>query len=139
MAQINELSVDGAGGAAWLKIGGYKMPCAGKLNGKLVEAMTCYTGGKLTKETNIEIHETLVKGFTAKFGEPNESRNKPIRTRAGVEYISNETMWKDGFGNTLSLYSMAGAVDKGMLILESALANKRSTEENRREDAARKF
>lgn len=101
------------GNIAYLEIGGYSLPCMGQFKNNVLEVLLCMTGGKVTTATNTEIHQTLVKGFTTKFGSPDKNYNVTVRTGIGVKYQKNEVWWIDTKGNGLILYSMKNKIDEG--------------------------
>ena len=68
-------------------------------NESILDKLICFTGKEsysrdMTKDyvsivSNLEIHETLVKGFTKKFGNPVEVLNMPVQTGLGTLYLAN--------------------------------------------------
>lgn len=127
------------GKVVFLEIGGYKMPCGGEFKGGMVQSLLCLTGGNRTQASNFEIHETLVKGFTAKFGLPDKNYTEPVRNRLGVEYKSNEVWWIDKQGNGLILYSIQGKVDEGALFINSAEKMQKIIQDAAQTEQSRKF
>ena len=123
----------------YLEIGGYKLPCSGAFVDGLLSQIICLTGKKYTSGSNYEIHDTLLKGFTTKFGAPSSTDNTPTRNRLGVSYPRSEIWWNDRQGNALILYSVQGKVDEGSMILLSASEVRAMKEEIAKKDAERKF
>lgn len=103
-----------------IEIGGYKLPCGGLFSHNRLKMLTCTTGKNHTNGTNLEIHDVFLRGFTEKFGVPVSIKNTPVRTRLGVEYISNEVTWKDKKGNKLTIKNLDKSIDEGSLTVISA-------------------
>lgn len=123
----------------YLEIGGYKLPCLGQYIDGIIENFGCSTGGTITEASNIEIHETLVKGFTSKFGSPDKVYTSSVKTLAGVEHQKNEVWWIDKKGNVLVLYSMGNKIDEGAVLVSSRSAIKKEMEATAKKDKERKF
>lgn len=129
-------------------IGGYKLICSPECINKKLSSLVCVTGedsgsidlvsGQNIAVSNIEIHNTLVKGFTKKIGRPKLSEI-PTRTRIGVEYTAQMAIWKDKKGNELTLLSMTTDIDTGALILKSAEQIKFDKEAEEKAYKARNF
>ena len=131
-------------------IGGYKIICIPEFSTEgLLQQLFCVTGEKYgsvdaTKETyrpvsNIEVHETLAKGFKKKFGKPYHSEDFVRSTGLGVRVNSNLTEWKDKKGNKLTLLSMSDKIDEGLLLLQSAEKIKQDEADTKKEEEDRKF
>lgn len=148
LPQVKQAGVDpnsDSNKSVWLKIGGYKIPCAlSLLNGKLA-SLNCLTGEgtkkyeKYTEASNTEVHSTLTAGFTKKFGKPDSVTSAPVRTRMGVEYVIQFVTWKDKRGNKLELVSMADTVSMGLINFESSEYLKEKAGKNAAEEARKKF
>lgn len=121
------------------EIGGYRLICAGEFKNNLLDAFFCKTGGKLNKDTNTQIHETLKTGFNTKFGSPDKDTNESVRTRIGVEYQSNEVLWVDSKGNALILKSMSGKIDEGEIVMYSDKRMQLIKNEAEQKELSRKF
>ena len=131
-------------------IGGFKLICSPKYDVESVlDELFCFTGNEyysrdITKEsrpvvTNLEVHATLVKGFTKKFGKPVEVIDMPVQTGFGVKYNTNSVKWKDKIGNELTLIDMATKVGVGLLILTSAKKLKLEKEKEEEGEKLREF
>ena len=81
----------------------------------------------------------LVAGFTKKFGKPDSTKAKTVRTGMGVEYEQTVVVWTDTQGNRLELMSIFDTVNAGVIILESAEHIKRSAQERMEEEKKKKF
>lgn len=127
------------GNIVYLEIGGYSIPCMGEFKNNELEMLACMTGGKATTATNTEIHQTLVKGFTTKFGSPEKNYNETVRTRVGVEYQSNEVWWTDTKGNGLILYSIRNKIDEGGIMMYSDEIMQKMKSEAAQKEQSRKF
>ena len=88
---------------------------------------------------NIEVHETLVKGFTKKFGTPSIIEDVPVRTRVGVDYTSNKVVWIDSQGNGLILRSMVDSIEEGKIEIVSSEKLKELEEATKERNDRRNF
>ncbi|MBL0423450.1 hypothetical protein JI739_24165 [Ramlibacter sp. AW1] len=127
----------------FLEIGGIKIPCITDfLNGRLA-AMTCFTGSsgssKYTRESNQQVFEELVAGWTRKFGVPDKTERQKVRTRAGVEYEQLSVSWMDASGNRLEIANMMQSVTQGLISIRSADALRKEALEEGQRNAAKKF
>ena len=142
MPQVKLASVDpkkSVGKIVFFDIGGYRIPCAPSFLDKKLAKPFCVTEEKFTKASNIEVHSTLVAGFTNKFGKPYSVARMPVRTRMGVEYENECVTWIDNQGNKLQLFSMSDKIDHGMISFSSKAILKKEAERSSAEDARRKF
>lgn len=137
--QYKQVGLNRGSEVGLIEIGGYKLMCLAKFRNNLLDTLRCSTGEKFSKATNVEIHETLTRGFTAKLGEPTNNTNNPIRNGFGVEYTVNTVAWIDKQGNYLSLQNMDGRTDIGTLMLVSSTKLKEVEEITNRQESARKF
>jgi hypothetical protein len=128
-----------AGDYFYVELGGIRMPCGPKLADGKVADFACLTGGKYTKESNLEVHAVLVKGFTAKFGPPTSRYTDRRRNRLGTEFESEEVWWTDKVGTTLVLYSMQRQIDQGGLLLTTTASLLQAKEAAERKDKERRF
>ena len=65
-----------------LEIGGHKIPCALSFINDKLASLVCLTGNrtdKYTEASNIEVHSTLIIGFTKKFGKPDSVTRSSVR------------------------------------------------------------
>lgn len=130
-------------------IGGYELICIPEyIDGKLSQLL-CVTGEESASRdrttdsyrlaSNSEIHETLAKGFTKKFGAPSKIDNDTVTNGFGTQFNRNVVVWVDKKGNKLTLMSMASKVNEGMLLLESAKQIKKDKAESRQAEGKRDF
>ena len=123
----------------YLEIGGYKMLCTALFeHGKLAQMM-CATGMKFSNASNMEIHRALRLGFAKKFGPADEVKNSPVRNSIGIVDQSIVVVWRDKQGNRLTLSSMNGNFEEGLLQLSSAAYLQMLDEAARQAEKARKF
>ena len=130
-------------------IGGYKLRCNPEYIDDRLSQFLCVTGegagsqdiatGSNEKTSNTEIHASLVKGFTKKFGAPTEAGNLPLSNGFGAGFSSNIVMWKDKKGNKLTLISVATKIGEGGLVLESAQLLRKKQQEKSAAEQQRKF
>ncbi len=125
--------------AGYLEVGGYKMLCTAVFDAGKLAQMTCATGKKFSNASNMEIHRALRLGFAEKFGHADEVRNSPVRNRVGIVDQSVVVVWRDKQGNRLTLSSMNGSFDEGLLQLSSSAYLKMLDETARQAENARKF
>lgn len=129
-------------------IGGYRLFCSPEyIRGKL-SSFICLTGGEYGskdvvsgsnhKASNIEVHETLLNGFTKKIGKPKLSE-MPTRTKIGTTYTVQVALWQDKKGNELSLVSMTNNIETGALYLKSLEQIKTDKETEVRNNRERNF
>jgi hypothetical protein len=129
-------------------IGGYELFCIPQYEEGKLYTLTCVTGkenlsrdrvsGSNALVSNIEVYNTLIKGFTKKFGNPKTAENQ-LRNSFGVKYISELAAWNDKKGNELSLISIGTNIDSGALILSSAKKIKADKEAELQANKAREF
>ncbi len=125
--------------AGYLEIGGYRMLCTALFDdGKLAE-MKCATGKKFSNASNMEIHRALRLGFEKKFGRADEIKNSPVRNSIGIVDQSIVVIWRDKQGNRLTLSSMNGNFDEGLLQLSSSAYLQMLDEKARQAGKAKKF
>ena len=131
-------------------IGGYELMCVpAYIDNNILGQFTCFTGEKsgsrdVTKEkftlvTNLEVHETLLKGFTRKFGKPEKDYNLARTTGFGVSYNTHTVEWRDKQGNKLVLMSMATKISEGALMLIAAEKVQQDDQEKKQADDQREF
>lgn len=132
------VSTKQVGRVVYLDIGGYNLPCVSEFIENVVGLFGCGTGDEFTEATNLEIHETLVKGFTKKFGKPDINVNTPVQTALGKHQV-NEVWWFDKKGNALTLYSMENRLDQGRVMMMSVEKMKKMRDEREQANRARKF
>jgi hypothetical protein len=134
-------------GRVSLVVGGYLMPCSVDfINGKL-SLLKCKTGREhlgssariWTEASNLEVHRTLKKGFSNKFGPPTTVGELPVRTPTGVQYSNEIVHWTDSLGNAVIIMSLDGQVNEGSLSLISREALETQKKKQVDEDAKRKF
>lgn len=125
--------------AGYLEIGGYRMLCTAIFdNGRLAQMM-CATGMKFSNASNMEIHRALRLGFAKKFGPADEIKNSPVQNSIGIVDQSIVVVWRDKQGNRLTLSSMNGNFDEGLLQLSSSAYLKMLDETARQEGKAKQF
>ncbi len=144
-------SVPLSGNAAIYVIGGHGLVCVTKYIDGVLSELTCLTQKKeavrdrmKTTEpyivaSNTEVHDVLLKGFTKKFGAPSTFENLSLRNRLGTEFSSNTAIWIDKKGNKLTIISMLGNIDEGVLILQSAQQIRENEARSKKEEQQRKF
>lgn len=137
--QYKQVGFNNGSEVGLIEIGGYKLMCLAKFRNKLLDTLRCNTGEKLSNASNLEIHETLTKGFTAKLGEPTANTNNPGKNGFGVEYTVSTVAWIDKQGNYLSLQNMDGRTDIGTLMLVSSTKVKEVKEITNHQESTRKF
>ena len=118
------------------EIGGFRVVCKGEFEGDKMQKFSCTTG---YRESNIDIHNVLKRGFQEKFGSPFSDTNSLVRNGRGTEYNANDVMWMDKLGNVLLLKSIDDKIDKGSFTLFSSSLLKKNQEFNAQQDRARKF
>lgn len=135
-------------------IGGYMLICMDEYLDGVLATFTCFYGKEFNSQdttsedrfgrphvaTNIEVHDTLTKGFTKKFGEPTKNINDTVTNAFGTEYNRNSVAWVDEEGNRLVLKSIFQEIGAGMLLLQSTESIKKNENEEIKEpDERRKF
>lgn len=123
----------------YLEIGGYKMLCTALFDDGKLAQMMCATGMKFSNASNMEIHRALRLGFAKKFGPADEIKNSPVRNSIGIVDQSIVVVWRDKQGNRLTLSSMNGKFDEGLLQLSSSTYLQMLDETARQAGKARKF
>ena len=130
-------------------IGGYELLCIPEYIDGFFSQLLCLTGEKaLSRDkttdsnrfaSNTEVHVTLLKGFTKKFGAPSKIENSSVRNRLGTEFSRSLAVWVDKKGNKLTIMSMASKIDEGMLILESAQQVRKNEAQSGKAEQQRRF
>ncbi|MDI1308622.1 MAG: hypothetical protein PSV17_04205 [Methylotenera sp.] len=139
LAEYKAIALSNKGTSALMEIGGYKLICSAKFRNDTLDEFSCPLNSDLTKDSNLVIFDTLSKGFTEKFGPPTFTVEAPIRNRLGVEYKSSQISWTDTLGNILTIQSIAGRIDSGMLLMLSSEKMKEATALKSEKDSNRKF
>jgi len=95
--------------------------------------------GNILIYDNIETYNIVLEGFSRKFGPPDKIEDIPVKTKLGVEYISQHATWIDEKGNILILKSRHGKVDEGWLDMFSADKVRELNKQNVERDQSREF
>lgn len=128
-------------------IGGFELGCSSSFLDEKLSSIVCaigkdhgsidiLDGNKL--KSNISIYATLKKGFSKKYGEP-KIISSDMRTRLGVKYDVERSIWKDKRGNKLEIISRANNVDMGGLTFESIELIMQEIDTEEKEYKARNF
>lgn len=125
--------------AGMVEIGGYKLICKIQFDNGVLAMFGCSTGDGLSNASNIEIHETLVRGFTEKFGTPSTTTNIPVKNGFGREFNVQTVTWMDKQGNYLALRNMGSRADSGSILMLSASRAQADLDAAKRKEEARKF
>jgi hypothetical protein len=136
-------------------IGGFRLICVPEFSEGVLTELTCFTGKKnLSQDTtrpgngfasNALVHQTLVDGFTKKFGSPTDIGNNALTNRFGVKYNQETVSWIDKNGNMLILNSILEVqsigikIDEGSLQLVSGRKIEKHNEDIRQSEQLRKF
>ncbi len=116
-----------------LAVSGFDLSCGYILDidNKILGTLYCNTGkgygskyiSNNSRADNIQVHNELVKEFTAKFGVPAKTENVEItldknnRNGPSKKYPVNRVSWVDKNGNRLYLVSRSGNSDAGLIML----------------------
>lgn len=129
-------------------IGGFELGCSTEFLEEKLSSLVCVTGKTYYSRdilddrkvvSNLEVHSTLVKGFTKKYGSPKGDFLSKMRTRLGVEHDVKRVFWTDKRGNKLELISRAGDTEIGGLTFESVEYIKAKIDTEEKEYKARNF
>jgi hypothetical protein len=120
------------------QIGGFDLPCAMEFEAEKLSLLICTTGDDKS-DNNIDIHNILKVGFTAKFGPPTLISNHPPRNIVEGSNSNEQLVWLDLIGNALVLFARHGKLTQGSMTLISADAIKAKKQSKDTIEKNRKF
>lgn len=111
------------------EIGRYLLSCYPEYTDGILSVFMCLTGeddlsydiaSDVHREvSNVEVHESLLKGLTEKFGQPINVSNEIVHNHFGAKFNKSTAIWEDKNKNYLLIESVHEKVGQGMLLMIS--------------------